>query len=136
MIQKRGVENNWLRDFGVVHLEKEFGPDRSQILGRMDELAALVEACAGNGGGGLIIDLGDVKWLVEQPVGLGVLGGGSIPQLQKASSETGLAAMGIWDPRGSPSTMTVCMGSRRNSFLPIGVEDHSLNATAADVTHL
>ncbi|KAL5973931.1 hypothetical protein ACLOJK_030590 [Asimina triloba] len=93
MIQKREVSDNRLRDVGVVHLEKEFGPDRSRIHGKMAELADLVEARAGNGGGGLIIDLGDLKWLVEQPAGLGVLGGGSIPQLQKAVTETGLAVV-------------------------------------------
>ncbi|XP_010914088.4 protein SUPPRESSOR OF MAX2 1-like [Elaeis guineensis] len=60
----------------VITLEREFSSsDRSLIPSKIRELGGLVEAriqaSAINGGGGVILDLGDLKWLVESPGGYG-----------------------------------------------------------------
>ena len=61
----------------VVHLEKELPSEKAQIPGRLKELGDLIEARIGSSGGcgGVFVNLGDLKWLVDQPVGLGVAGG-------------------------------------------------------------
>lgn len=50
----------------VLSLEEEFASvaDKTQIPSKIRELGAAIE---GRGGGGLVIDLGDLKWLVEGP---------------------------------------------------------------------
>ncbi|CAN1223052.1 Protein SUPPRESSOR OF MAX2 1 [Linum grandiflorum] len=60
-------------DVEVIHLEKEFAGagDRQRIVSKIAELGGLVEtrlAAAGNSGSGLVLDLGDLKWLVDQGV--------------------------------------------------------------------
>ncbi|XP_058067865.1 protein SUPPRESSOR OF MAX2 1-like [Magnolia sinica] len=94
MVEKKEVSDvGLLRNVQVVSLEKEFGPDQSQFSEKWSELGNLIETRIGGGGGnGLIINLGDLKWLVEQPPGLSVLGPGPILQ-QKVVSETGRAAV-------------------------------------------
>ncbi|KAL5066099.1 hypothetical protein RYX36_027836 [Vicia faba] len=76
----------------VIHLEKELPSDRAQIPGRIKELGDLIESRLGNSGsgsrGGVFINLGDLKWLVEQPVGFGL---GSMQQ--PALAEAGRAAV-------------------------------------------
>lgn len=68
-----GVFNN----AHVIYLEKELPSDRGQIPGRLKELGDLIETRLGNSGcGGVFINLGDLKWLVEQPVGGFGVGGG------------------------------------------------------------
>ncbi|PON42154.1 Butenolide signaling repressing protein-like [Parasponia andersonii] len=83
-----------LRDVDVIHLEKELSPDRTQILGKMKELTGLVEArIAKSNGGGVILNLGDLKWLVEQPpVSLGGVQSPGTAQ-QQVVSEAGRAAV-------------------------------------------
>ncbi|KAB1204190.1 Chaperone protein ClpB [Morella rubra] len=77
----------------VIRLEKEFSSDRAQIPAKVKELGDLVETRIANlSGGGLILDLGDLKWLVEQPVSLGVAGSGTTVQ-QQVVSEVGRAAV-------------------------------------------
>ncbi|CAL0307042.1 unnamed protein product [Lupinus luteus] len=82
----RKIENKELVEvsFGfsnayVIHLEKEIPSDRSQIPARLKELEGLIESRIGNSG--VFVDLGDLKWLVEQPVGFGVGGLGNKQQL-------------------------------------------------------
>lgn len=78
----------------VIHLEKELPSDRAQIPARLKELGDLIETRLGNSGsgGGVFLNLGDLKWLVEQPVGFGVGGGlGNMQQLTLA--EAGRAAV-------------------------------------------
>ncbi|RVW34441.1 Protein suppressor of MAX2 1 [Vitis vinifera] len=58
-------------------------------LKNVEELGRLVEARIG--GGSIILDLGDLKWLVEQPVNLGVAGSGTVGQ--QVVSEAGRAAV-------------------------------------------
>lgn len=73
----RRIENKELgegspHNVQVVSLEKDLCPDRTQILGKVKELGALVETrMANSNGSGVILDLGDLKWLVEQPVSFG-----------------------------------------------------------------
>ncbi|RZB71603.1 protein SUPPRESSOR OF MAX2 1-like [Glycine soja] len=77
----------------VIHLEKELPSDKAQIPARFKELGDLIETRIGNSGcGGVFVDLGDLKWLVEQPVGFGIGGGlGNMQQLTLA--EAGRAAV-------------------------------------------
>lgn len=81
-----------MRNVEVVHLEKEVGLDRTKTVERVKELAGLVEARIGksSGGGGVVLNLGDLKWLVEQPVSLG---GAAAGQQQQVVSEAGRAAV-------------------------------------------
>ncbi|EHA8589516.1 Protein SUPPRESSOR OF MAX2 1 [Cocos nucifera] len=72
----------------VVTLEREFSSsDRSVIPSKIREFGDLVEAriqaSAINGGGGVILDLGDLKWLVEGPGGYGESVSSGPIQLQK-----------------------------------------------------
>jgi len=77
----------------VIHLEKELPSDKAQIPARLKELGDLIETRTGNSGsGGVFVDLGDLKWLVEQPAGFAVGGGlGNMQQLTLA--EAGRAAV-------------------------------------------
>ncbi|KAF9615440.1 hypothetical protein IFM89_023546 [Coptis chinensis] len=92
-IERKQVGECLLRNVQVVSLEKEFGSDRSQIPMKVKELEGLVESriSNGNGSGGVILNLGDLKWLVEQPAGLGGLGSGQ--GQQQIVSETGRVAV-------------------------------------------
>ncbi|KAL1335316.1 hypothetical protein HN51_064235 [Arachis hypogaea] len=76
----------------VIHLEKELPAERAQIPARLKELGDLIEARIGStGSGGVFVNLGDLKWLVEQPVGFGAVGGGHVQQTNVA--EAGRAAV-------------------------------------------
>ncbi|XP_061989680.1 protein SUPPRESSOR OF MAX2 1 [Rosa rugosa] len=88
-IQSMELGQGHLKNVEVIHLEKEFS---SQILGKMKDLMSLVETrMASSNGGGMILDLGDLKWLVEQPVSLGAVPPGSGGQ--QVVSEAGRAAV-------------------------------------------
>ncbi|XP_050371796.1 protein SUPPRESSOR OF MAX2 1 [Argentina anserina] len=86
-IQSAELGEGQLKNVEIVHLEKEFS---CSMLGKMKDLMSLVEARMN--GRGVILDLGDLKWLVEQPVSLGGPGppgsGG-----QQVVSEAGRAAV-------------------------------------------
>ncbi|CAL0330383.1 unnamed protein product [Lupinus luteus] len=73
----------------VIHLEKEIPSDRAQVPARLKELGDLIEARVGNSG--VFVNLGDLKWLVEQPVGFGV--GGLDNKQQMSAVEAGRAAV-------------------------------------------
>ncbi|XP_010447732.1 PREDICTED: protein SMAX1-LIKE 2-like [Camelina sativa] len=64
-----------LRDFKVIRLEKELV---SQLATRFGEISGLVETRIG-GGGGVVLDLGDLKWLVEHPAA----NGGAVTEMRK-----------------------------------------------------
>ncbi|XWS16908.1 hypothetical protein CRYUN_Cryun33cG0022000 [Craigia yunnanensis] len=81
-----------LRNVEVVRLEKDFALDKTQMVAKIKELGTQVGAKVGNlDCGGVILDLGDLKWLVEnnQQVGLGV----GVQQQQQLVSEAGRAAV-------------------------------------------
>ncbi|KAF7838077.1 protein SUPPRESSOR OF MAX2 1 [Senna tora] len=72
----------------VILLEKELPSDKAQIPARLKEVGDLIESRIGNpssGSGGVLVNLGDLKWLVEQPVGAGV------SMQQQAFTEAGRA---------------------------------------------
>ncbi|GAV71224.1 hypothetical protein CFOL_v3_14718 [Cephalotus follicularis] len=78
-----------LKNVQVIHLEKETGVDKTQLVGKIKELGNLIETRLGNldGSGGVIVNLGDLKWLVEQPVSFGVGGGGGGKLLQQQQQQ-------------------------------------------------
>ncbi|CAL0325602.1 unnamed protein product [Lupinus luteus] len=90
------IENQELGEAGfsfsnphVIHLEKEIPTDRTQVPARLKELGDLIEERVGNSG--VFVNLGDLKWLVEQPVGFGV---GNLGNKQQLSAvEAGRSAV-------------------------------------------
>ncbi|XP_021755884.1 protein SUPPRESSOR OF MAX2 1-like [Chenopodium quinoa] len=74
-IDKDEIRDGVLQGVEVISVEKELGSDRAQLGSKLMELGALIEKkmvvnC--KGGNGVIIDLGDLKWLVDQPASQGV----------------------------------------------------------------
>ncbi|EOA15449.1 hypothetical protein CARUB_v10004091mg [Capsella rubella] len=63
-----------LRDFQVIRLEKELV---SQLATRFCEISGLVETRIG--GGGVVLDLGDLKWLVVHPAA----NGGAVTEMRQ-----------------------------------------------------
>ena len=95
-IQSKELGEGPLKNVEVLHLEKEVSLDRNQIVSKMKELGSLIETRMSNSnGGGVILDVGDLKWLVEQTASFGVVapGLGSPPVQQQVVSETGRAAV-------------------------------------------
>ncbi|KAL2232762.1 UNVERIFIED_CONTAM: Protein SUPPRESSOR OF MAX2 1 [Sesamum indicum] len=90
----RKVENKELGNDGifknvqVLTLEKGLLSDKNQIAAKIMELGGAIESRIRSGG--VILDLGDLKWLVEQPVNLG---GVQQQQKQPVVSENGRAAV-------------------------------------------
>ncbi|KAK6944267.1 hypothetical protein RJ641_025369 [Dillenia turbinata] len=92
-IETKEMAEGALKNVQVIPLVKEFASDRSQIPAKLKELGTSIESrIGGSNGGGIILDLGDLKWLVEQPVSLGVPGSATALQ-QQAVSEAGHAAV-------------------------------------------
>ncbi|XP_028791039.1 protein SUPPRESSOR OF MAX2 1 [Neltuma alba] len=90
-IENKEMQGMAFNNARVIFLEKELPSDKAQIPARLKELADLIETRMGNSGsGGVFLNLGDLKWLVEQPVGIGAAGSGSIMQ-QQALTEIGRA---------------------------------------------
>ncbi|KAF7806599.1 protein SUPPRESSOR OF MAX2 1 [Senna tora] len=78
----------------VIYLEKEIPTsDRAQIPGRIKELGDLIESRLGKSscGGGVFVNLGNLKWLVEQSVDFGVSGLSNMQQ--QALTEAGRASV-------------------------------------------
>ncbi|KAM7472844.1 hypothetical protein LguiA_011027 [Lonicera macranthoides] len=82
-IEERELSEESLKNAEVISIEKEFriGFDKSQIESKFNDLKGLVEARIGDSiGGGVILDLGDLKWLVEGGIGIPGSGGNAISQ--------------------------------------------------------
>ncbi|XP_042479062.1 protein SUPPRESSOR OF MAX2 1 [Macadamia integrifolia] len=94
-IERREVGDGPLRNVQLISLDKDFPLDRTQISMKLKELEVLVEtkinSCSSSDAGGVILDLGDLKWLVEQPTGFGSPGPAQIQQ--QIVSETGRIAV-------------------------------------------
>ncbi|KAI4344368.1 hypothetical protein L6164_011602 [Bauhinia variegata] len=92
-IEDKELGDGPFRNAHVIYLEKELPPsDRAQIPARLKELGDLIETRIGNSSSeGVFLNLGDLKWLVEQPVGFGVAGLGTMQQ--QAITEAGRAAV-------------------------------------------
>ncbi|KAG8372436.1 hypothetical protein BUALT_Bualt12G0065900 [Buddleja alternifolia] len=69
-----------LRNVRVLSMDKGLLSDRNEIASKIEELGGLIESRIGNGG--VIVDLGDLKWLVEQPVS-SLTGGVQLHQKQE-----------------------------------------------------
>ncbi|XVF47752.1 hypothetical protein PTKIN_Ptkin03bG0136100 [Pterospermum kingtungense] len=81
-----------LRKVEVLRLEKDFSSDKTQLVAKIKELGTQVGAKIGNlDCGGVILDLGDLKWLVENNQVVGVAGG--VQQQQQVISEAGRAVV-------------------------------------------
>ncbi|XVF34288.1 hypothetical protein REPUB_Repub18cG0046500 [Reevesia pubescens] len=81
-----------LRTVEVIRLEKDFALDKTQMVAKIKELGAQVGAKIGNlDCGGVILDLGDLKWLVENNQQVGLATG--VQQQQQVVSEAGRAAV-------------------------------------------
>ncbi|MQL96299.1 hypothetical protein Taro_028972 [Colocasia esculenta] len=101
-IQTREVGEGPLRNVEVISLEKQLASDRSQIPLKLQELRTSIDLrlksrAPGDAAsaGGVILDLGDLKWLVESPGGGigGSLASAPIHQQQKVVLEVGRAAV-------------------------------------------
>ncbi|KAG6507112.1 protein SMAX1-like [Zingiber officinale] len=81
-----------LRNAQVIPFAKNLAaavpaPDHSQITTKIRELGRSIESTISSGDRGVIVDLGDLKWLVETP------GGGSIQPQKPTISEAGRVAV-------------------------------------------
>ncbi|KAK6783684.1 hypothetical protein RDI58_017138 [Solanum bulbocastanum] len=66
---EKGELSEWhLKNLQIVQMDKEFSfsCDKIQMLNKIKELEGVIESKMSNGTGGVILDLGDLKWLVEQ----------------------------------------------------------------------
>lgn len=74
-IEKDEIRDGVLQGVEVIFVEKELGSDRGQLPTKLKELMTSIERkmvvnC--KGGNGVMVDLGDLKWLVDQPANQGV----------------------------------------------------------------
>ncbi|KAI4376795.1 hypothetical protein MLD38_014513 [Melastoma candidum] len=78
-----------LRNVEVVKFDKEFALRKPRSLSKLKEFGDLVAARIEelDGDGGVIIDLGDLKWLVEQPPVAGVIVTVQLQQQQLVSDK-------------------------------------------------
>ncbi|CAA2971476.1 SUPPRESSOR OF MAX2 1 [Olea europaea subsp. europaea] len=83
--EELGAEGK-LKNVQVISIEKEFLSDKNQIPSKIRELDRVIERRIMSGG--VILDLGDLKWLVEQPMSFS----GAQPQ-QQVVSEIGKAVV-------------------------------------------
>ncbi|KAL9442487.1 hypothetical protein AB3S75_020906 [Citrus x aurantiifolia] len=82
-----------LKNVQIIRLDKDFTCDKAGIVSKLKDLGALIETKFGNGDG-VILDLGDLKWLVEQQVtSFGVPNSGTLQQQQQVLAEV-VAEMG------------------------------------------
>ncbi|GMH03976.1 hypothetical protein Nepgr_005815 [Nepenthes gracilis] len=65
-----------LKNVEVISMEKEFISSGSNLPMKIKELGCWIEGrmMNSNSAGGIILDVGDLKWLVDQPANLGVPG--------------------------------------------------------------
>ncbi|XVE63420.1 hypothetical protein DITRI_Ditri07aG0019300 [Diplodiscus trichospermus] len=83
-----------LRNVEVVRLEKDFALDKTQMVAKIKELSTQVGAKIGNlDCEGVILGLGDLKWLVEYNPQACLGGGIQQQQQQQVVSEAGRAAV-------------------------------------------
>lgn len=87
-IENKELGDGLLKNIQVVPLDKEIGSDEAKIPTKFQELGDVLETKMGSsGGGGVVLDLGDLKWLVEQPAA--VYGLSTIQPPQQFVSEKG-----------------------------------------------
>ncbi|XP_075492199.1 protein SUPPRESSOR OF MAX2 1A-like [Primulina tabacum] len=74
-----------LKNAQIISMDKDFVSDKNQIPVKIKELGGVIDSKIG--AGGVILDLGNLKWLVEQPASSG------LTQQQQMISEIGRAAI-------------------------------------------
>ncbi|KAK9097936.1 hypothetical protein Syun_024981 [Stephania yunnanensis] len=102
-IEKREMGEGVLKNVRVISLEKELGSDKNQIAAssKIKDLGDLIDNQIA-GLSGVIVDLGDLKWLVEQPQGFGGLGGapeaarGAVAEMGKVLGRFGEGRGKVW----------------------------------------
>ncbi|XP_010527106.1 PREDICTED: protein SMAX1-LIKE 2 [Tarenaya hassleriana] len=73
-----------LRNSQVIHVEKELALEKAQMATRVKEISVLVETRMGNSDlECIVLDLGDLKWLVEQQHPPAISGGGAVAEMGK-----------------------------------------------------
>ncbi|GAB4838193.1 hypothetical protein Ancab_027722 [Ancistrocladus abbreviatus] len=92
-IEKKEVGDGPLKNVEVISIEKELSSARLQLLTKIKELGCVIEgkkmsSCSEDG---IILNLGDLKWLVDQPPTHGVSVSGGAPL--QGVSETGRLAV-------------------------------------------
>ncbi|KAJ7955731.1 protein SUPPRESSOR OF MAX2 1 [Quillaja saponaria] len=90
-IENKELGDGPLNNVQVIHLEKDLPSDKVQVLTRLNELGDLVESRMRNMNSGVVLYLGDLKWLVELPVGFGVTSSGTAQH--QVVTEAGRAAV-------------------------------------------
>ncbi|EEF29205.1 ATP binding protein, putative [Ricinus communis] len=90
-IENKEIGEGLLKNVHVIHLEKDF-LDKAQISSKIVELGDSIETRIGDlDCGGVILDLGDLKWLVEQAVSFPATAG--VQQQQQIVSDAGKVAV-------------------------------------------
>ncbi|XP_044472031.1 protein SUPPRESSOR OF MAX2 1-like [Mangifera indica] len=70
-----------LKNVEVIRLGKDFSFEKGEIVAKLRELSGIIESKM-IGNGGVMVDLGDLKWLVEQQLSLGVSNSGTVQHQQ------------------------------------------------------
>ncbi|XP_071722872.1 protein SUPPRESSOR OF MAX2 1-like, partial [Rutidosis leptorrhynchoides] len=87
-IECKEFSNGVLKIAQVIYFE--FGTDKDQLGAKIKELGSLIESKIGNSDdSGVILNMGDLKWLVEQPPAMGLGGGGTTEAGKTAVVEMG-----------------------------------------------
>ncbi|KAI6682526.1 hypothetical protein NL676_036407 [Syzygium grande] len=87
-VENKELGDGLLKNIQVAPLDNEIGSDEAKIPAKFQQLGDVLETKMGNsgGGGGVVLDLGDLKWLVEQPAA--AHGSGTVqPQQQLVSNK-------------------------------------------------
>ncbi|CAH9096049.1 unnamed protein product [Cuscuta epithymum] len=72
-----------LKNVQVIPIDKDLCSDKNEIPAKINEMGFLIRNMLGNGG--VILDLGDLKWMVEQAAASSAGGGGHQPLVSDAS---------------------------------------------------
>lgn len=88
-IENKELGDGLLKNIQVAPLDNEIGSDEAKIPAEFQQLGDALETKMGNsgGGGGVVLDLGDLKWLVEQPAA--AYGSGTVQPQQQLVSDKG-----------------------------------------------
>ncbi|XP_038879087.1 protein SUPPRESSOR OF MAX2 1 [Benincasa hispida] len=91
-INKKELTEGSLQNAEIIHLKKELASDGAQIPTKLEELEDLVATrMAKSSSGSIILDLGNLQWLIEQPASSVAPDSGGV--LQPVVSEASRAAV-------------------------------------------
>ncbi|CAM8938745.1 unnamed protein product [Rhodiola kirilowii] len=66
-IENKELNQTVFNNVQLVHMEKKIYSDRSQLLENIKELGHLIDEKCSSNNAGVVLNLGDLKWLVDQP---------------------------------------------------------------------